>query len=130
MDKLAQAAEEPSVTETEIDERFYQPRLIWGYFLNWIRQKELKDQINVSGNSPTLLIFRKSEDGAYHMHNHILYWTRDVSGSGFTNCDQDALWYHSEDLGEVQGYISPNYPMTYPVQWNSFEEFFEEICGA
>ena len=130
MTELSRPTDDALDRGSDVDERLYQPTLLWGYFMNWIRQTEMTERrIDVGTADPSLMIFRRSETGAYYMFDTRLYWKEDLAGEHFNNCDQDALWEKSEDLGEVQGYIYRNDPMTNPVQWNTFEDFIQEICS-
>jgi len=110
----------------EIEQRFYQPVLLWGYFWNWIQKTQVDRDKNDSDCH--LLIFTKSKPGAYWMHIPRLFWKEDVSVNNVVGCDQDELWKNRDDLGEVQARVYGNPPTNRLLQWTSFNEFIEEVC--
>lgn len=109
-----------------MNDRLYQPQLLWGYFRAWIEQNIHEPE---QDNNPRLFIFRTDKPGAYRLHGPKLYWMEDLGESYFTNCDQDELLENSDLLGEVQGFAYRDRRKN-PVQWKFLQDFFDDVTGG
>jgi hypothetical protein len=107
-----------------IQERDYQPALIWAKFQ---RYAGIKAERAIQPHDLTLFIYLKNKSGAYFLNSSKLYWDEIVGDGYYSNCDQNSLWEDRDNIFEFVGQGFQKDRKETELIAESMEEFTEKM---